>query len=200
MTFVTPQGVFKKTDHWPRISAGPDFNQVILGSEGNLGVVTEAIIRIRNIPELFEYESIVFPNFELGSKFMEEMAKCKMYPTSLRLVDNVQFQFGQALKPGEPNKVKKTVDYLKKQYVFNFKGLDPNQVVGASCIFEGPTDVCRRQRTEMFEIAARYKGFSGGQENGLKGYQLTYMIAYIRDFCLLNGVVAESFETSCPWS
>jgi alkyldihydroxyacetonephosphate synthase len=26
------------------------------------------------------------------------------------------------------------------------------------------------------------------------------MIAYIRDFCLLNNVVAESFETSCPWS
>ena len=51
----------------------------------------------------------------------------------------------------------------------------------------------------MFEIAAKYGGISGGGENGLKGYQLTYMIAYIRDFCLLNGVVGESFETSCPW-
>lgn len=51
-----------------------------------------------------------------------------------------------------------------------------------------------------FEIAAKYGGLSGGAENGIKGYQLTYMIAYIRDFCLLNNVVAESFETSCPWS
>ena len=41
---------------------------------------------------------------------------------------------------------------------------------------------------------------SGGAENGIKGYQLTYMIAYIRDFCLENNVIAESFETSCPWS
>ena len=81
---------------------------------------------------------------------MEEMAQLKLYPTSLRLVDNVQFQFGQALKPGEPNKIKKALDYLKKQYVFQFKGLDPNQMVGATCIFEGPADVCRRQRTEMF--------------------------------------------------
>lgn len=52
----------------------------------------------------------------------------------------------------------------------------------------------------MFTIAAKYHGLSGGAENGIKGYQLTYMIAYIRDFCLENNVVAESFETSCPWS
>ena len=56
------------------------------------------------------------------------------------------------------------------------------------------------QMKQMFEIASKYGGLSGGAENGIKGYQLTYMIAYIRDFCLLNNVVAESFETSCPWS
>jgi alkyldihydroxyacetonephosphate synthase len=53
---------------------------------------------------------------------------------------------------------------------------------------------------EMFKVASKYKGISGGSENGIKGYQLTYMIAYIRDFCLKFGQVAESFETSCPWS
>lgn len=52
----------------------------------------------------------------------------------------------------------------------------------------------------MFNIASKYKGISGGSDNGIKGYQLTYMIAYIRDFCLRFGQVAESFETSCPWS
>jgi alkyldihydroxyacetonephosphate synthase len=49
-------------------------------------------------------------------------------------------------------------------------------------------------------LAKKYGGLSGGAENGIKGYQLTYMIAYIRDFCLLYNIVAESFETSCPWS
>lgn len=52
----------------------------------------------------------------------------------------------------------------------------------------------------MIEIAKKYGGMSAGAENGIKGYQLTYMIAYIRDYCLLNNVIAESFETSCPWS
>jgi alkyldihydroxyacetonephosphate synthase len=52
VTFITPEGTYKKTDHWPRVSAGPDFQQLILGHEGNLGVVTEAIIRIRLVPEV----------------------------------------------------------------------------------------------------------------------------------------------------
>ena len=37
------------------------------------------------------FQSIVFPNFEIGQKFMEEMSKQKLYPSSLRLVDNLQF-------------------------------------------------------------------------------------------------------------
>ena len=88
ITFVTSKGVFKRSDHWPRISAGPDFNQLIMGQEGNLGVITEAIIRVRPLPEVSEFASIVFPDFESGTKFMEKMASQRLYPTSLRLVDN----------------------------------------------------------------------------------------------------------------
>ena len=41
---------------------------------------------------------------------------------------------------------------------------------------------------------------NGGEANGLRGYFLTYMIAYLRDFAAQYKYVAESFETSCPWS
>jgi alkyldihydroxyacetonephosphate synthase len=39
-----------------------------------------------------------------------------------------------------------------------------------------------------------------GKENGERGYFLTYVIAYLRDFALLYSFIAESFETSVPWS
>ena len=39
-----------------------------------------------------------------------------------------------------------------------------------------------------------------GEENGIRGYFLTFMIAYLRDFAAQFNFVAESFETSCPWS
>lgn len=200
MTLVTPEGTYKKAQHWPRISAGPDFNQLVLGHEGNLGVITEAIIRVRPCPEVSNFQSIIFPNFEIGMKFMEEMSKQKMYPSSLRLVDNEQFIFGQALKPEEGGKWEKFIDSIKKFYLLNWIGFDPKKMVAATCLFEGKKSICDLQESEMLDIAKKYGGIAGGPKNGQRGYQLTWMIAYMRDFVILNNVIAESFETSCPWS
>ena len=41
---------------------------------------------------------------------------------------------------------------------------------------------------------------SGGPEPGMRGYLLTFMIAYSRDFAMQHFVAAESFETSCAWA
>jgi len=48
---------------------------LVLGHEGNLGVVTEAIIRVRPEPEVTGFGSLIFPNWDQGVRFMEEMAK-----------------------------------------------------------------------------------------------------------------------------
>ena len=144
-TFVTPKGVFKKLQHWPRVSSGPDFNQAIMGNEGNLGVVTEAIIRVRPIPEKREFGSYIFHNMEAGTKFMEEMSKLTMYPASLRLVDNIQFKFGQSLKPAEPSMINRWINDIKKFYVLNVLGFDKDKMVALTCVFEGPKDVVNMQ-------------------------------------------------------
>ena len=52
----------------------------------------------------------------------------------------------------------------------------------------------------MIAIAKKYGGISAGAENGIKGYQLTFMIAYIRDFCFPYNIIGDSFETSCKWT
>lgn len=57
----------------PRASCGPDFDHVILGSEGTLGVVTEVVIKIRPLPNVVKYGSIVFPNFQAGVSAMHEV-------------------------------------------------------------------------------------------------------------------------------
>lgn len=88
---VTSKGTYTKLSEWPRISNGPDLNHLVLGSEGNFGVITESVVRIRKIPEVKRYGSIIFPDFEVGIKFMDEMARGRLWPASIRLVDNIQF-------------------------------------------------------------------------------------------------------------
>ena len=63
-----------------------------MGHEGNFGIVTEAVLRVRNIPEVKEYGSVIFPDFEHGIKFMDEVARSRIWPASLRVVDNNQFK------------------------------------------------------------------------------------------------------------
>lgn len=94
ITMVTPAGTYSKAALWPRISNGPDLNHVIMGSEGNIGIITDAVIKVKPIPEVKIFESILFPDFEIGIKFMNAVAKTAKYPTSIRLLDNTQFKFG----------------------------------------------------------------------------------------------------------
>lgn len=56
------------------------------------------------------------------------------------------------------------------------------------------------QESIISSLMSKFKGISGGEENGIRGYFLTYMIAYLRDVGLNHHFVAESFETSVPWS
>lgn len=60
---VTSIGTFEKGQNAPRVSSGPDLNQLILGSEGNLGIITEVVFKVRPLPEQRLYESFIFPDF-----------------------------------------------------------------------------------------------------------------------------------------
>jgi len=57
----------------PRTSCGPDFDHMILGSEGTLGVITEVVLKIRPLPRVVKYGSIVFPHFQSGVHALREV-------------------------------------------------------------------------------------------------------------------------------
>lgn len=80
---VTPKGVLQKNSQVPRMSCGPDFHHLILGSEGSLGVITEVVIKIRPLPACRKYGSVVFPTFEDGVRCMREIARQRCQPASV---------------------------------------------------------------------------------------------------------------------
>ncbi|XP_055524384.1 alkyldihydroxyacetonephosphate synthase-like [Wyeomyia smithii] len=195
---VTAQGVLDKNVTIPRMSCGPDFDHIVLGSEGTLGVVTEVVIKLRPIPEVKKYGSLVFPDFESGIKCLREIAKHRLQPASIRLIDNEQFVFGQALKPaGGP--LTHLSGALQKAYITKFKGMSLEKIAIVTLLFEGNAKDVKRHEQQILGIAMKYGGFSAGSTNGEKGYILTFVIAYIRDLALEYSVVAESFETSVAW-
>lgn len=176
---VTPTGTLERECSAPRVSCGPDFNHIILGSEGTLGVITEVVLKVRPLPPVQRYGSLVFPDFEQGILFMREVARRRCQPASVRLMDNEQFLFGQALKP-EKSWLESCLDAVKQRYVTVWKGIDLQHISVATLLFEGDEKDVRRQEAIIYAIAARYNGFAAGGQNGERGYVFTFVIAYIR--------------------
>ena len=159
---VTPIGTFSKTTDYPRISSGPDINEFVLGSEGNFGIITEAVFKVKPIPKVRKHNSIVFPNFDTGLRFMHDVAKSQIWPASFRLVDNTQFQFAVSLKPENHDKIAELIEKIKKYYLFEIKNFNQNDIAVVTLLFEGNENEVEYQEKSVYGIAEKHKGIQGG--------------------------------------
>ena len=200
VTVVTTRGTLERPAVAPRESVGVgDARRWIFGSEGSFGIVTQAVIKIFPLPEVQEYGSIIFPDLEQGVDFLYELTQTATPPASVRLVDNLQFQLSQMLKPRSAG-LKKRKSALETWFVVRVKGFDPKRMTACTLVFEGTREQVAAEQRSVYRIAKRYGGMKGGAENGKRGYQLTFGIAYMRDWILNHFLLAESFETSVAWS
>jgi alkyldihydroxyacetonephosphate synthase len=196
--FVTPTGILEQKYPVPRLSCGPDVNEITIGSEGNYGVVTEAIVKIKRIPEVRTFGAIAFPSFQAGYETLRDLALNGCYPASIRLMDNEQFRLANAMKPAA-GPWTNFVAAAKKFYIANIKGIDLHALCAATLCFEGRKEEVAAQEKIVYETAQKYGGLKADEESGRRGYQLTFMIAYIRDIVMDYNFIAESFETSVPY-
>lgn len=103
------------------------------------------------------------------------------------------------MKPAAKNAWEAFIEKAKKFFVLNIKGYDATQLTACTLLFEGNKSEMEAKHKTIMNLAKKFNGMAGGAENGLRGYLLTFLIAYTRDLGLTFDVAAESFETSCSW-
>jgi alkyldihydroxyacetonephosphate synthase len=199
VTLLTTRGLVDQAIATPRAAMGMQLQKLLFGSEGNLGLITKAVLRIHRLPEVQAYASLVFPNFTKGVEFLRELSQTNFVPASIRLVDNKQFHFGQALKPEETAK-KAWINKAKYWYLSKVKGIELEELVAATLVMEGSAAEVAYQKKSIILLAQKFGGVSGGSTNGKRGYRLTFAIAYIRDFLAELNILGTTFETTVPWS
>jgi alkyldihydroxyacetonephosphate synthase len=182
-----------------RHSHGSKINNILFGHEGNLCIITDVLVKIKKIPEDKLFDSVLLYNITDGIKFLKEVHESNIQLSSIRLVDNEQFKFGQALKP-QKTFFKSLIDKITKFYLFNILKFDPHQMVACTLMFEGSSEQNKFNLNLIKKIASKYNGILGGSENGKAGYNLTHSIAYIRDFTHEYNIIGETFDTSIEWS
>ena len=95
MRVATPSGTLE-LGRAPKAAAGPDLRQLILGSEGALGVITELTVQVRPVPAARRYDGWRFASFAQGTAVLRRLAQDGPRPTVLRLSDEAETALGLA--------------------------------------------------------------------------------------------------------
>ena len=97
---VTPAGTLV-TRPIPAMSTGPSIREMVLGSEGRLGIITEATVHVRRLPERRTILGYLFPTFADGLAAMRDLAasECSVSVTRVSDARETQFSFATRKRP-----------------------------------------------------------------------------------------------------
>jgi alkyldihydroxyacetonephosphate synthase len=204
---VGPNGVLHHGSDrhvWGRESSGSlELKNLVLGSEGCMGVITSAIVRIWPLPKAKDYDGILLSDFEEGLRFLRELFQLGAssdIPVSVRLLDNDHFRLGMALRPDAKSVWTSVAQWCGKELLQWSRRFEEMSMVCVTLVFEGSVEEVQRQKQAVQRIRSRYGGVALGSARGKAGYELTFRIAYLRDFALSYHFLSDSFETFAPWS
>jgi alkyldihydroxyacetonephosphate synthase len=192
---VTPSGTIV-TKPVPASSAGPDLNRMLVGSEGILGVITEATMRVHRIPAVKDYRGYLFKSFEDGLCGIQDMLERGFAPSMVRLQDSGESELAfnmRAPKQGIEGWIQNRVKAWLR-----FRGYTAPCILIVGIEGDGPSIAATRRQAR--KILKRRGGFSLGTTVGDTWSKDKFNIPYLRDYIMDFGCMADVAETSTLWS
>jgi alkyldihydroxyacetonephosphate synthase len=165
---ITPSGAWESR-RLPGSGAGPSPDRMLIGSEGILGVITEAWVRVRPRPQFKASATVHFDSFEQGAEAVRAIAQSGLYPSNCRLLDEAE---GKLTGVSERSML----------------------VLG----FESPDHPVDEWMKRALEICDREPSSTGSGAGG-DWRSAFLAMPYLRDNLIQAGVVNDTFETSITW-
>ena len=173
---ITPSGAWESR-RLPGSGAGPSPDRMLIGSEGILGVITKAWVRLQDRPEFKASAGVEFEDFAAGAAAARALAQSGLHPSNCRLLDEGEAAFTGASATG--NAV----------LVLGFESADH------------PLDAWMERALELCADhggVAEVRGSERGEAEG--SWRSAFLQApYLRDTMVAAGVVAETFESAITW-
>jgi alkyldihydroxyacetonephosphate synthase len=180
----------------PASAAGPGLRELVIGSEGVLGVIDEVSLRVRAAPAERTYEGVMFESFTAGVQALRTMAQEHALPEIARLSDAVETRMSLALAGAGGLKGRLGRAYL------GVRGYGDARTERCVAIFgfEGDTREVKARRGRAIALARRSGGLALGGSPGRAWLRGRYEGPYLRDEMLTHGVMVETLETATRWS
>jgi len=177
---LTPAGPWESR-RLPGSGAGPSPDRMLIGSEGILGVITEAWVRVQPRPAHRASRGVRFASFLQGAGAVRELSQSGLMPANCRLVDRLEAQQTGA------------GDGTHALLVLGFESTDRPV---ADALARGLA-ICRGHGGEWDEPAAGSGSGSGGSVGAWR--EAFLRMPYLRDMLMRMGVLSDTFETAITW-
>ncbi|HYM58300.1 MAG TPA: FAD-binding oxidoreductase [Solirubrobacteraceae bacterium] len=188
---ATPLGELATLDA-PATAAGPSLRELVVGSEGTLGVITRVALRVFPLPSARRYEGWVFRTFAEGADALRALAQQDAAPDVARLSDEAETRLSFALAGAGGLKVRAGGALLRA------RGHASGCLLVAG--WEGSAEAVARRRPPAARLLRGAGGMAVGRAPGEAWRASRFAAPHLRDDLLDRGVLVETLETATRWS
>ncbi len=175
----------------PAASAGPDLRELVLGSEGRLGVLTEATLRVSPLPEHESFHALFFPRWDAAEAAVRELVQRRLPLSMLRLSNGIETETNLTLAGHE-----RVVGLLQRYLGWRGCGQDK------CMLMLGVTADRRTARHALAQaraLLARHGGVYIGTAMGSKWAANRFKGPYLRNTLWDQGYSVDTIETAVDW-
>jgi alkyldihydroxyacetonephosphate synthase len=177
----------------PASSAGPDIREIVLGSEGRMGIITEAVVRVTPIPESEEFQVVFFPSWDAGLTVARELVQQRVALSMVRLSNPLETISLLHMGAGE-----NTSGVAALEAALAEKGIGPGKVMmtfGAT----GSAKHCAHAKEMALEICTAHGGAADQSGLGDNWAHGRFRAPYIREPLGTAGYAVDTMETAVDW-
>jgi alkyldihydroxyacetonephosphate synthase len=190
---LTPSGTWA-SNRLPGSGAGPSPDRMLVGSEGTLGVITEAWVRVQPRPAHRASAGVRFSTFLAGAECVRALSQSGLHPSNCRLIDPAEARFTMS---GDGTFALLVLGFESSDHPVDFL-MDRALAI---CVEHGGALAERRGRSGDGQGSAGRRGSAEGEAaSGVGAWREAFLRApYVRDIFVAMGVLSETFETAITW-
>lgn len=176
---------------FPASAAGPDLRELVLGSEGRLGVLTKATVRVSPLPEVEDFHAVFFPSFEMGLTAARAIMQAQLPLSMLRLSTATETQTTLALAGRE-----RLIGALER--LLSLRGVADDKCMMLLGV-TGREPVVQATRRVTLGLAREQGGIHAGKTFGSEWHKSRFRTPYLRNTLWRMGYAIDTLETATDW-
>ncbi|MBT3984393.1 MAG: FAD-binding oxidoreductase [Bacteriovoracaceae bacterium] len=197
LRMISPSGVIE-TLNTPRMAAGPDFKEMLTGSEGRFGIIISAVIKITPAPQEKKYRMYFFRSFKEAQETSRKIVQLGYRPAMIRVSDEEETEGMMAMGKSDPNFITQTISNLVKKHMVS-KGYNLESVASVMIGYEGSPSENRELHKKVNHIFKQNCAIGMGTGPGKKWLKDRFFLPYLRDEFMENDLLVDTLETATTW-